>query len=89
MTTISEFTQREEQLVALLTQHFPDNVLDARIVNVNKLEGGEEATLRFTLDDVSSTDLSRERIAAGHEPVETLADEAAEELRNPGEPIGP
>ena len=88
MTTTSEFTPREIEIINILNQRFEGHALSARVVNVNKLEGGEEATVRFTLDDVSSTDFSRDRIA-GNEPVEDLAAEAADELENPVEPIGP
>ena len=89
MTTTGDFTEREAQIISILTQQFPDSVLDARIVNVKRLEGGEEPTLRLTLDETSSTDFSRERIAADLETVESLASEAAEELENTGRAIGP
>lgn len=89
MTTTSDFTEREAQIISILTQQFPDRSLDARLVNVKRLEGGEEPTLRLTLDDSSSTDFSRERIAADLENVESLASEAADELEHPGEAIGP
>ena len=89
MTTASDFTHREAELIELLTERFPDGVLDSRIVTVQTLEGGEAETLRFTLNDVSSTDFARSRIASTDESVESLADEAAEELERPAEPIGP
>ncbi len=89
MTTASDFTERESAIIEILTQHFEDHSLNAGLVTINTLEGGEEPTLRLTLDDVSSTDFSRKRIASRNEAVEDLAREAAEELEHPAEPIGP
>ena len=89
MTATSEFTEREIAIINILTERFADHILNARIVAVNKLEGGQEETVRFTLDDVSSTDFTRARIASENESVEALASEAGEELDNPAKPIGP
>jgi hypothetical protein len=88
MTTRSDFTDREMELVRLLTERFPDRALDARFVTVNTLEGGKSETLRLTLDDTDSTDFTRSRIADA-QSVEALADEAAEELGAPSTRIGP
>lgn len=85
----ADFTERENQIIGLLSQRYEERSLDARIVTVNKLEGGEEPTLRFTLDETSSTDLERSRIANGNEPVEALAAEIASELEQPAARIGP
>jgi hypothetical protein len=88
MTTASDFTERESAIIERLTERFSGHSLNADIVVINKLEGGNEPTVRFTLDDVSSTDFSRVRIASQAEAVEDLASEAADELEHPGEPIG-
>jgi hypothetical protein len=83
------FTEREEEIIALLSQRYIEHNLDARIVTVNKLEGGQTPTLRFTLNDVSSTDMERERIANTATPVDDLAREIILELESPGRGIGP
>ena len=83
-----DFTQRELAIIGALTARFPERSLDARIVSVKTEEGAERATLRLTLDDMSSTDFARGRIAGG-EPVEAMVEEAAAELEAPGESIGP
>ena len=88
MTTASDFTERESAIIQMLAERFAGHSLNAGIVMINKLEGGQEPTVRFTLDDVSSTDFSRERIASSGEALEDLAAEAADELEHPAEPIG-
>ena len=77
----SPFTEREEALIELLSRSFTGRMLDARIVDVHKQEGGLAATLRFTLDDETSADLERERIEASDASVEVLAAAVAEDLR--------
>ncbi|HLF77928.1 MAG TPA: hypothetical protein VJB57_10610 [Dehalococcoidia bacterium] len=74
-------TAREVEVVRILTTKFPDRFLEGRVVIVQKLEGGEVATLRFTIDEASSTDLERERIASLQESEEQLATEAASALQ--------
>ena len=74
-------TAREEELVRILTARFPGRLLEARIISVHKLEGGEVSTLRFTVDEASSTDLDREQIASWEGSEEQLADEVARELQ--------
>jgi len=86
---VADFTEREEALIALVTGRFPERSLEARIVSVNKLEGGQAETLRLTLDDVSSTDLERSRVEQGSQTLEMLADEVAAELESPATGIGP
>jgi hypothetical protein len=89
MTTHNDFTEREMELIRLLTERYPERALDARIVTVHTLEGGESTTLRLTLDDTISTDFTRSRIADASQPVEALAEEASGEMEMPGAPIGP
>lgn len=84
----TDFTEREMELIGLLTEHYREHKLDAAIVDVHTLEGGESTTLRLTLDDTVSTDFKRSRIA-GTQSVESLAEEAARELASPGTRIGP
>jgi len=74
-------TAREEELVRILTARFPGRLLEARIISVHKLEGGEVSTLRFTVDEASSADLDRERIESWEGSEEQLADEVARELK--------
>ena len=85
----ADFTERENAIIGLLSQRYAERSLDARIVTVTKLEGGEAQTLRFTLDDTSSTDLERSRVAERNEAVEALAAEIASELEQPAARIGP
>lgn len=84
----TDFTERELELIGLLSEHYPEHKLDAAIVEVHTLEGGESTTLRLTLDDTVSTDFKRSRIA-GTEAIDALADEAAGELASPAVRIGP
>ena len=79
--TADAMTTREEEVVRILTAMFPGRFLEARIVSVHKLEGGEVSTLRFTVDEASSTDLDRERIAKWEGSEEELAAETARELQ--------
>jgi hypothetical protein len=80
----SPFTEREEVIIELLSRSFAGRMLDARIVDVHKQEGGLAATLRFTLDDTTSADLEREQIEASEESAEVLAASLAEDLRTAG-----
>ena len=77
----SPYTEREEAIIELLSRSFEGRMLDARVVDVHKQEGGLAATLRFTLDDETSADLERERIETSIESVEVLAAAVAEDLR--------
>jgi hypothetical protein len=83
----TDFTDRETALIGLLTVHFQDRALNARLVDVNKLEGGRASTLRLTLDDTASTDIERDRIADASRPVEALADEAKAGLERAGRAV--
>jgi hypothetical protein len=89
MTTRSDFTDREMELIGLLTQRFASRNLDAAVVSVHTQEGGERPTLRLTLDDTISTDFARSRIADASQSIEALAEEAASELVSPAARIGP
>jgi hypothetical protein len=77
----ARFTEREEAILEQLTNAFRGRMLDWRIVDVHKQEGGMVATLRFTLDEVASADLERERIEASGESIEALAGALADDLR--------
>jgi hypothetical protein len=69
------------EITELIAQAFPEMQLDARRVNVHKLEGGESITLRFTLDDAYSADLETRRIESSSEPPAVLASEVEGILR--------
>jgi hypothetical protein len=73
--------EREQAVIALVSQACGDRNLQTSTVEVQKLEGGAVPTLRFTLDDVASTDLERERVVSGTESVEELATAIVAELR--------
>jgi hypothetical protein len=77
----STATQRENEIIEHVTKAFANRLVSVAPITVHTLEGGESLTLRFTIDDVSSTDLKRERIAAGAESSESLAREVEEELK--------
>ena len=79
--TNDALTTREDEVVRILTATFPGRFLEARVVSVHKLEGGEVATLRFTVDEAFSADLERDRIATWRGSEEELAAEAAHELQ--------
>jgi hypothetical protein len=73
--------EREQAVIAMVSQACGDRNLQTSTVEVQKLEGGSVSTLRFTLDDVASTDLERERITSATESVEELATAIVAELR--------
>jgi len=56
--------------------------LRANTIDVHKLEGGMQSTVRFTLDEPASADLERDRIAASDETAEALAETVARDLRS-------
>ena len=68
-----EISEQEQEIIDLVTRSLPQNLLTVKPVNVHILEGGESATLRFTMDETSSTDLKRERIASGGESAQRMA----------------
>lgn len=47
-------TERENEIIQKVSETFQQHTLDVRRVNVQTLEGGESATLRFTIDDMAS-----------------------------------
>jgi hypothetical protein len=77
---MSEFTEKEGEITALLTVAFEGMDLRANTIDVHKLEGGMHSTVRFTVDERASADLERERIASG-ETAEALAEIVAQDLR--------
>ncbi len=79
--TNSTLGVRDMEIIQLLAQTFPRMHLEARRVNVHKLEGGEVSTLRFTLDEMYSADLETQRIETSVESVEVLAAEVEGVLR--------
>jgi hypothetical protein len=74
-------TEREDAVVSLVSQVTGAMLLETRVVNVHKLEGGETATLGFTLNEVASTDLDRQRIESDNETPEQLASVVVGELK--------
>jgi hypothetical protein len=80
--TTSEFSEKEGEIAALLTVAFEGMDLRANTIDVHKLEGGMQSTVRFTLDERASADLERDRIATSGETVEALAETVARDLRS-------
>ena len=81
-TTSRQRTRREEAVVEEVTQAFPDMTLSVTPVAVHKLEGGQVQTLRFTLDDMVSSDLELERLEHSREPERILAAKLIQELKS-------
>lgn len=75
------WTEREQAIIARVSEAFAGMMLDSRTVDVHTLEGGLSPTLRFTLNETASTDLQRGRIAANDESEDALADVVIVELR--------
>jgi hypothetical protein len=73
-------TEREQEIIDHVIRALPQHLVSAKPVNVHTLDGGESATLRFTMDELSSTDLKRERIASSSEPLDALANEVCRDL---------
>jgi hypothetical protein len=78
------WTEREQALIARVTQAFAGMMLEARSVDVHTAEGRLSPTLRFTVNESASTDLPRERIARSDESEEVLAEIVIAELRRQG-----
>ena len=66
------FTDKEQQVIALVSTAFPGHQVQAMVTEVYELDGGTKETLRFVMDDAYSADFAREGIQAG-ESVEALA----------------
>ena len=81
MTRISELTEREQEIIGLLSRAFEGATLDARVVDIHKQDGRTVSTLRFTLDDEASTDLEREHIEQSSESAEDMAAKLSDDLR--------
>jgi hypothetical protein len=73
-------TEREQEIIDHVIQALPQHMVSAKPMTVHTSDGGESATLRFTMDDMSSTDLKRERIASGAEPADALANQVCRDL---------
>jgi hypothetical protein len=73
-------SDQEQEIIDLVVKALPRYLVTAKPITVHTLEGGESSTLRFTADDVSSTDLKRDRIASGAESPESLAAAVEQEL---------
>jgi hypothetical protein len=73
--------EREQEIIDLVVKALPQHFIAAKPMMVHTLEGGESATLRFTADESSSTDLKRERIAGEGVSVEQLAQEVENRLK--------
>ena len=82
MTSSTEkLTQREEEIIAILSRAFEGLMLDSRVVDVHKLDGGTVSTLRFTLNEAASSDLERDEIEESGKSVEEMAERVSGELR--------
>jgi hypothetical protein len=75
------WTEKEQVIVTAVTAAFAGAMLDAKPVDVRTPEGGTAAALRFTLNEIYSTDLNRGRIESGTESVEELSNSVITELR--------
>ena len=78
---IDGLTQREEDLVALVSRALHGFMLDTQIVDVHKQEGGMTPTIRFTLEEQASTDLERSVIAESSQSEEELVRRVVEDLQ--------
>src|SRR5688572_15147027 len=58
-------TERELEVVRAVSESFAGLHLETSIVPVHTLEGNQVDTLRFTLSNIASADLHRDRIAGG------------------------
>lgn len=74
-------SEREQEIIDLVVKAMPQHLVVAKPVMVHTQEGGESSTLRFTADEMASTDLKRDRIAGAAEPSESLAAEVENELK--------
>lgn len=75
-----ELTEREVELTGLVTEAFPEQALRVLPIEVIRLEGGTQETLRFTLDDSYSSDVSRQSIAAAGD-LDLLARDLIDDLK--------
>jgi hypothetical protein len=75
-----QLTDREQEIVDRVVSALAQHSVTVRPVEVHTLEGGVSATLRFTVDDFSSSDLRRERIAGSGESTEALSNEVLRDL---------
>jgi hypothetical protein len=73
-------TQREQEIIDHVIRSLPQHLVSAKPVTVHTLDGGESATLRFTMDEMSSTDLKRQRIASDGEDSDALVNEVCRDL---------
>jgi hypothetical protein len=73
-------SEREQEIIKLVTEAMPEHFVTVKPISVHTLDGSESATLRFTADDTSSTDLKRDRIAGGDESPGSLATMVQKEL---------
>ena len=71
---------REQEIVDMVARALGNHLVVANPVKVHTSDGGEASALRFTMDDLSSTDVRRERIAAGEEAPSVLARAIEEDL---------
>lgn len=76
----SELSEREVELTGLVTEAFPEHAVVVRPIEVVKLEGGTQETLRFVLDDAYSSDVERQEITDGAD-LEVLADSLIDDLK--------
>lgn len=73
-------TDLEQDVTIRVSEAFPNQSVRANAVAVHKLDGGEIGTLRFTVDDMASSDLELQRLEQKGESAESLAHEVIEDL---------
>jgi hypothetical protein len=80
MTRMS-LTDRETEIVALVSSAFPGMNLQAVTLEQPLAGGGHRPVLRITLNDAYSSDVTRESVASDEESSEELAQRVEEDLR--------
>ena len=78
----TSFTDREEAIIDILSKAFAGMMLDARIMEVHRLNGEMASTIRFNLNEEASADLERTRVESTAVPLEDLAIEVASDLKS-------
>jgi hypothetical protein len=77
----ADIKAREEAIVKQVTEAFPANDLRVSPVAVHTLEGREVETLRFTVDEMASSDVQLERLARESTSPSAVAEEIIRDLR--------
>ena len=72
---------REAAIVKQVTEAFPRNNLRVSPVAVHTLEGREVETLRFTVDEMASSDVQVDRLSHAGTSESLVAEEIIRDLR--------